>query len=504
MNKQGLKTILCVLSSSLLFYLAFPNIFCEYGFWVAGWIFSIPLIFILDDKPLKDRLIIGILFGFLSYFFIVNWLVPLTIWGMAVFVICLSIQPVLFCILYPFHGKSSLLRVIYIPALWVSSEYIRTLILGGFTWTLGYSQSFNTPCIQIADITGSYGISFIVILISYSFYQVIRRQARGLHSMTIIIFLCLIMGYGYISMNDRNTNEKPVKISIIQGNIDQHKKWNKAFVNEVIGQYTSLTKEVLFQSPDLIIWPETSFPGDYYEDQDICEMVEQLAQQVSIPILFGAPFTENGKVFNSALLMDSDGTLIARYRKIYLVPFCEYFPFQETLSFLMSGCHYRIGDFSAGNEISLFPIRSQYFKSEQMPQKFGVVICSEDLFSGLVRKEVDKGAGFVVNITNDALLGNTAAPYVHAQASIMRAVENRIPFIRCTNTGWSCFISKYGEIIDSVEESGKKLFIKGHATQDIFPGIKKTFYNNMGDIFSLCCVICCIIFITYSRQKTRF
>jgi len=134
--------------------------------------------------------------------------------------------------------------------------------------------------------------------------------------------------------------------------------------------------------------------------------------------------------------------------------------------------------------------------------KFAALICYEDIFPGLVRDFCNEGADFLVNMTNDAWLGRSSAPYQHAQASVFRAVENRVNVVRATNTGLSCFILPEGKIADSVKENGREIFVTGHKGYDLILRKEKSFYTRFGDVFvQLCFILCFIAYKQYSKRR---
>jgi apolipoprotein N-acyltransferase len=188
--------------------------------------------------------------------------------------------------------------------------------------------------------------------------------------------------------------------------------------------------------------------------------------------LFGAVTRREDTYYNSAILLSAQGKHLCRYDKIHLVPFGEYIPFNKLLSFLETIVP--IGEFSRGKIFTVFPF----------PDKFSVLICFEDLFPEISRQFVKRGAGLLVNITNDAWFGKTSAPYQHLQASVLRAVENRRFLVRAANTGISGFIDPGGKIISLLADpQGEERFISAYATQTIYSQEKLTFYTRFGDLF---------------------
>jgi apolipoprotein N-acyltransferase len=300
--------------------------------------------------------------------------------------------------------------------------------------------------------------------------------------------------YGYYKLHRTPYPEPstPIKISVIQGNIPQELKWDASAKTYILDRYTRLTERAARDRPDLMIWPEASSPGLLGEDDLVFENIFSLAKKIKIPLLLGSVVRENQNYFNSALLIDSRGKIAARYDKLHLVPFGEYIPLKKFLPFLQAVVP--IGDMDRGREYTIFKTKAYDLRPTT---SFSVLICFEDLFPELSRRFVKKGADFLINITNDAWYKKTSAAGQHFQASVFRAVENRVNLVRSANTGISAFISPSGKIISLVrDEAGESLFITGFGTQEILiPAAKKpTFYTNYGDIF----IILLFIFAIYS------
>jgi len=188
--------------------------------------------------------------------------------------------------------------------------------------------------------------------------------------------------------------------------------------------------------------------------------------------------------------MDKAGRISARYDKLHLVPFGEYIPLKKTFPFLQSVAP--IGDIERGEEYTIFQVPDKSRKQNF----FGVLICFEDLFPELSRGFVKRGAQFLVNITNDAWYKKTSAPEQHFQASVFRAVENRLWLVRAANTGVSGFISGEGRIRYLVTGTEKeKIFTDGFKTENIpFGERMPSFYSRFGDIF----IMACFLFVLYA------
>ncbi|MFC1675168.1 apolipoprotein N-acyltransferase, partial [Candidatus Omnitrophota bacterium] len=256
-------------------------------------------------------------------------------------------------------------------------------------------------------------------------------------------------------------------------------------------KYLGLSGEAARPKPDLIIWPEAAMPVVLEEEPAYIERVRGFAKEIDTPLVLGALTTRDDLYYNSALLISAEGRILGKYDKLHLVPFGEYIPLRGVFSLLEAIVP--IGDFVEGEDFTVFSL-------DQL--SFSVLICFEDLFPELARGFVKRGAGFLINITNDAWFGNTASPYQHLAASVLRAVENRRHLVRAANTGVSGFISPLGEILSLVQDQdGRVLFIDGFMDQSIEPSVRITsFYTRFGDIFILACFLLSL-YVIASRLK---
>jgi apolipoprotein N-acyltransferase len=385
-------------------------------------------------------------------------------------------------------------QLIFAPSAWVLLEYIRSCLFTGFPWALlGYSQYLNLPVIQIADITGAWGVSFLVMLVNVVIYLAASGQRpaakRKKECLLFLILILSILSYGYYKIYHLpfSGQHLPVRVSLIQGNIPQELKWKQGTEGLIISKYIALTERAARDNPDLIIWPEAAFPSLIEEGSVSYGKVVSMAGQIKAPLLLGAVRLKNSLYYNSAVLISGQGKEIAVYDKLHLVPFGEYIPLRKLLPFLETIAP--IGDIAGGKEYTVFsccPV-----SAVQCPLHFSVLICFEDLFPGLSRRFVNKGAGFLVNITNDAWYKKTSASGQHLQASAFRALENRVFLVRAANTGISAFIAPSGKITAVLADAaGNNIFVPGYLTGEIASLAKpRTFYSRYGDIFIFICFL---------------
>ncbi|MFA6357798.1 MAG: apolipoprotein N-acyltransferase [Candidatus Omnitrophota bacterium] len=468
----------------------------SFNFWQFAWFGFIPLFIALENKSLRQSFVLAYLCGIIFWAFTVYWLVHVTLLGTAILVLYLALYFGLFGLGAAFIKKPTAKGIIFLPCFWVLLEYTRSYLFTGFPWALiGFSQSTNLPVIQLADITGAWGVSFLVVLVNVTAYSIIRRQSKLKIYLIPAAIIFLSLGYGVVRLSykpDLGASRK-FKISVIQGNIPQNLKWNKQAVSFIQNNYNQLTVLAAKDNPDLIIWPEASVPALWGQDDIEFEQVYSLARREKISLLAGAVRLLENNYYNSALFIDRSGILRSTYNKLHLVPFGEFVPLKNIFPFLESIAP--IGDITPGREYTIF----------KYPADFGVLICFEDLFPELSRQFVQKGARFLVNITNDAWYKKGSAPYQHFAASVFRAVENRVYLARSANTGISGFIDPKGKILSVVNGlKGNKIFVAGFTSQDIYlEPFRRTFYNHYGDFFIVFCLLLdagVIIFILKNRK----
>ncbi|MDD4202461.1 MAG: apolipoprotein N-acyltransferase [Candidatus Omnitrophica bacterium] len=481
MKKYDLYFALCVLFSSVFFSLSFPSFINKEGFWFLAYIFAIPFFYVLDHARPLQKFMWTVLCAVISYSMILYWLFPLSFKGAIVFVLFMSLQLVIFMWIYN-KIKNNILIFIYVPSAWVVSEYIRSFLFKGFCWGVGYSQSFNTYTIQCADIFGSYGLSFLIIMINFLLYRMIKEKELN-KIFAVIVILALIFGYGYIKQKDiqKTISEKDIFVSIVQGNISQKEKWDEAFEEKIKKTYKDLSLEVDDRT-EILIWPETSLPCDY-DDQNIGFLIDIMGKK-DTQMIFGVAVNENNKFYNRAVWMDKDGKIIGEYDKIKTIPFFEYAPFNKKALYFLGDINEDPVWFSSGEKIGLF---------EHQDKRIGILICFEDFFEELTRQLVVNKANLLVNITNDALFENSSEAYLHLQASVFRAVENRINIVRSANTGFSCIISDKGVIINKIHKNNRSLMVSGQLTGFVHLNNKSTIYNKIGYVFPFFCFLIIII-----------
>ncbi len=462
----------CYLLTSVLYLFSFPI----FDLSLLGWICLVPFIIAVDQEK-NIRAVVGHSFicGLVIFVGGMYWLINVTWLGLILLASYLALYIVLFGIIR-FYCK----EFIVIPVAWTALEYVRGSFLGGIPWLLlGASQYRCLPVIQLAGITGVYGISFLVALVNGAL-----ASRKWVHLVITVSLLGVVVIYGKYCL-DKPSVGKQLKVAVVQPNIPQDIKMDSRYNAWMMNRLEKLTEEI--EGVLFVVWPETAVP-QLSRNRDIFDRIRKLAGRLRENIILGSQGVSKGQKrchYNSAFIISPSGEVCGEYRKMHLVPFGEYVPFKSVFPFLKGFTPIDEG-FCQGDEYKVFQVRN----SEE-EARVAVVICFEDIFPSLARRFVRQGAQLLVNITNDAWFGNTAAVYQHAYLSVFRTVENNVPLVRATNTGLSCFIDNKGRI------SKLTPFAAASVEKEITisESNEGTFYNNHGDLLCWVCIILLLLFI---------
>lgn len=482
--------------SGLILTISFPPFSIPYLPFVG----LVPILFSIQDKSPKDSFRTGYIAGMFHYLTLLYWIpYPITHYGgispyLSIgpyIMLCayLSLFFAIFCWLCRFKREPA---IILYPLYWIILEFIRSKILTGFPWCLlGYTQYKNIHMIQVADITGVYGISYVIVMTNVLIYHLIKKRRRAVEVTVGSMILLAVYGYGFYRVNCK-IDGKWIKAAIIQGNIDQSIKWNPSYQSKTIDIYYNLTRSSYKYSPRLIIWPETAVPFYFQDDGKLADIIYRIPRESGALLLFGSPAylkTRKGINYYNRAYVLSYGHPPLFYDKVHLVPFGEYVPMKKILFFL-NRLVPAAGDFSPGWEIK--PVKNNDVSA-------GIMICFEAIFPEIARTHVKKGANVLVNISNDAWFGRTSAPYQHLAMSIFRAVENRRALVRATNTGISGFIDPYGRIIKRSQLYKREILIS------TVPLINQysSFYTDYGDVFVYAAIFMMTSFIIGGKPWQR-
>ena len=495
-NRMKIKELLLCGLSAVLLTLSFPRA----DFFVLAWVGLIPLFFALDGKRPLAAYKLSYFCGLLFFAGTLYWIGHVTVFGTILLIAYLAIYFGLFGIGYAMcSSRRRIVKLICLASLWVILEFIRAHLWTGFGWaSLGLSQYKNLLCIQVAEFTGLGGVSFLIVFgnlflkeISKDFYSLFKKEkvSKDFWPSIIVagVLLVFVIQFGvYRLFSKIPQGDQKRTVAVIQGNIAQENKWNKTHWPIIMEKHLVLTQEASKEDPDLIIWPETSFPGFWDSSEERSLQLKSFIQKIQTPLLFGVITHEEQAYYNSAVLLSSKGELLKKYNKLHLVPFGEYVPFRRKFPLLASLIP--IADFDPGQEVIVFPLpKESSIQGGQAP--FSVLICFEDTVPHLSRGFVNNGAQLLVNITNDAWFKDTKAPFMHLQSSVFRAVENKRSLIRAANTGVSSFIDPVGRVFRNVKNAkDKRTFVPGYAIDTVAFSSYRTFYTKHGDVFVVLCL----------------
>ena len=494
-----------LLISGLLIAFSFPTVLFGWplpnlGFF--AWFGLVPLIYVIRDtsprEAFRDGFFVASLFFLISYYWIFNALhtfghispLPslLTLLLLSLFMALYIGAACFFARLFVLKSKGELL--VWLPVFWTLLEWTRNYTpFGGFPWSnLAMSQTSYLPLIQFADITGTYGIIFLLVWFNVWLTEAILkwegREVSNFKSKTIVtaLLLFLVVGYGVFQITKENkiaANAPLLKIGLIQPNIPQEEKWNPT---------TALKQKLVFteavqnmeRNVDLIVWPEASFtePVPLFDKWISPEKIglhggTQKRPYTLLGLNFYRPQGESERYLNSAAIVDATGMILDRYSKVHLVPFGETIPLKKIFSFLTPLTE--IGDFDAGTEVKPLGIENV---------GVGPLICYEDIFPEISRALVKKGASLLINMTNDAWYGVSSAPYQHLALATLRSVETKRAMVRATNTGVTAVIGPTGRVIVK-----SPIFERGVLIHQVPLLMGETPYTWLGDWFIAACFI---------------
>lgn len=444
---------LLLVFSSLLF--GFSNSF-------FAWFLFLPMLILVKELPFTKQIFYGFAYGFLSYFFLLSWMLKFSL--LALFASCLLYAfywALIFCLLKFIINKFSILSIFLIPFAITLFEYIRSQGFFGFTYGINaYSQAENIYFIQLADLVGLYGLSFVLNLSStllfYAFYHFKKEKFKEL-IIIFIPFLTLVFGiyiYGFVRIYQQKrieNNAEKITVCAIQNNADPW-KGGIDFYEKSLDDLISLSLKAIEENPDieLLVWPETAVVPSilkHYDSQDLRRkrLVNKLLNFIESQkpaFVIGNFNSIDGKDFNSAFYFSPGKNVIPprplHYEKKHLVPFCEYFPYKDYFPYfyekLLKG------------DTHMWEPGSSDIVFEHSGFKFSTPICFEDTFDYDCRRMVKNGARALVNLSNDAWSKSYRCQKQHLQAAVFRCVENRVPAIRSCSSGQTCIINTYGKI----------------------------------------------------------
>ena len=501
---------LLAIIAGLLLAVAFP----KFGIAGAAWISPALLLFAARGKSGADAFRAGYIGGLVFWLVSLYWLLlmpatgfPILAWlALAAYVALFFGAWVWLISNFKFQISNWLGRVRWTlagAAAWVALEWLRGWLISGFPWSfLGASQFKLVPLIQIAAVTGVFGVSFIVVWLSLALYAAAEMifanpAKRHVWQAEIVLPLTatvLLFVGGMFVANRETAAEKTLHVVCIQPSVPQTLIWSPMEDQKRFAELLAVSKRAVTNGTDLLVWPESGVPMF----DGVYSVISRFAQSNHIAILFNgddAEFRPDAtNFFNSAFLIQPDGKCAGVYHKQNLVIFGEYVPLARWLPFLKYLTPIE-GGWTPGDKPVVFA--GNNFTAAPL-------ICFEDVFPGTTRAAAAAEPDLLVNLSNDGWFGESAEQWQHLANAVFRAVENGLPLVRCCNNGVTGWIDAHGRLRQIFRTPAGSEYGAGAITLEIpLPAQKTapTFYQRHGDWFGLGCAALTLISLVIRRIK---
>ncbi|HEY8515837.1 MAG TPA: apolipoprotein N-acyltransferase [Candidatus Binatia bacterium] len=508
----GRSALPCTLLSAACYGLAFPPL----GWHLVAWVTLAPFFLALRGAGVLRVIGLGVVWGVVAAYSVGTWMpVAVTRYyaqpasvGVAVFLICalVTVAPytVLFALLYRRVARyGGAAGVLLGAAAWTASELLRAVSPAGNPWALvGYALVPAPPLVQIAEVTGVFGVCFAVAAVNAALAQLVamRRELdartraaeragarRGLLAAAGVVALVLAYGAARsLGTADGATavvaadDGAPVPVAVIQGNLDLGSQWRPELYGENLEAYLRSTDAALARRPArLVVWPENALTFFLEDEPAYRRAIARVLAAHDAVLLTGGPRVAPGasprepRYLNAAFVLTPAGEVHAVYEKQYLVPFAEYFPLpaQGALRRRFG----RVREFSVGARHDPLPTPAG---------AAGVLICNEALYGDVARDRVRRGAELLVNLSNDGWVGAERYAAIVFEMSRLRAIETRRWLVRSSTSGPSALIDPRGRVV-----AYAALDERSAIDADVVPRRELTPYVRFGDLFGWACAV---------------
>jgi apolipoprotein N-acyltransferase len=476
-----------------------------FSFAEAAYVAFLPLLLWFQCRPGRCAVwLVSLGAGWAAWLAVLVWLRHVTVAGTVVLSFILALFFLLWAgaaaILVPRLSPRSfpvrLLGFAGLAGFWVVLEWIRTWFLWGFPWApLALSQWERPVVLQLAAWTGAWGVSFLLVFFNLAvaqtlWYRIIRRARTlwgGWFSPDLYAALgCLVLAFTvfFRSLPAAGEVGPGFAAGVVQPYIPAELKWDERRELENLAILEQQTRFVAQLDNEVVVWPEAATPWPVVGVPEMRLRVEALARETGRPLLMGnlARLEDPERWYNGVFIVDPAAGLAPEfYAKRELVPFGEYVPLRRFIPFVEKVVPIG-GDFRPGDDPAILSLRL----GEEV-RRIGALVCYEDIFPRLARASVRAGAEFLFVATNNAWYGEEGGAYQHAAHSVLRAVENRRPVLRCGNGGWSGWIDSYGTIRDVLRDGNGSIYFRGGGKLEVFQFDgwvrRRSFYTRHGDWF---------------------
>ncbi len=487
----SVRPLAATVLSGALYGLSFPVASWQ---WVA-WIALVPFLVVLRGARFGEALFLGWLWTLVAAYTLGDWFAgsvasyyeqPIAV-GVAFFLGVSSFMaaPYYMAFAVAYRAVARRGRVaspFFGAAMWVAAELARGRLLAGNPWGLfGYSQMGLDRLVQIADLTGVYGVSFVLVAVNAALCElwVARGGRAALRDATLAAaVVAAVLGYGTWRLRDPMVapDGRSVRVAMVQGNLDVGTQWSEDLYGANLDVYLRLTHDALtVHRPEVVFWPENALTFFLESEPLYRQAIARILAPSGAELVVGGPRVEHHSppaFYNSIFLLGPDGEIRATYDKQRLVPFGERFPFPG-LDFLHRRFA-RVREFTPGAPRPPLPTRGG---------PAGVTICSEAMFPEIAAERVREGAQYFVDPAHDTWL---TPKFSSQQFDIvrLRTVEQRRYLVRASTSGPSAIVDPYGRVAVRTE-----FFTRAAVGGTIIPRNDRTPYSRVGDLFAGLCVL---------------
>ena len=534
---RRLPWLLCAVASGLLVYVSFPPA----DLWPLAYVVMVPLLVAcVHSTSGKEAAAYGALCGAAAYLPGLAWVASVTVAGWVILALYLSLYLAVWsAVAWWLQRRRRLLWPLWAACAWVGLEFVRAKLGPGFPWLLtGYTQYKVLPLIQIAAVTGVYGVSFLVMFVGSSVAQVVVRLGvrrapppsvrHVLCACAAVAVLAASLLGGKVAVGTIDVRQGPT-VAVVQQNLPRYVRdlvaasegdfYAKA--RDEIKLAADLSRQAVDRDTSLLVWPETTIQAPMNvapellagkEIRDVhllaLEELKRIGKSCGCHFLVGCPvwFSPSAgymrtvpaagqveSVGNGGVLLSPEGSFVGRYDKMHLVPFGEYVPLADWFPFLYALTPFKRG-LTPGEKAVVFELPS---RGARAGARFGVLICYEDVVPSLVRRFRLGGAQFLVNLTDEGWYHIPGELTQHLAMAVFRAVETRSTLVRAANTGISCFIGPRGEIYRIVGQDVNGRFQVRNVAGTTRGAVRltdiKTFYIRFGDVFAATCALVSLV-----------
>lgn len=508
--------------------------FAPVGAWPLAWVALAPFWFALGEtRSKRGAVAVGAVFGASMCLVGMEWLrnaTPAALVGLSIY-FALFYGGMALC-LRPICRWGGRGQPLLLAAAWVGSDFLIGRLFTGIPWLfLGYTQVSLSSLIQIADVTGVHGVTFLCASSAAVLTRVVRLRlgrggvaSGGAGGISVLLWAVAVAGawaYGHYGREDSGRENAATKsgltVAVIQPNIPQQLKdsGNPIARDEVVRRNDELTRAVVRERRDIdvVLWAETMNPYQVLgagKSRDFARGAEAyggFARRYDAAFLLGtlywdppAPEGELRRYRNSVMLFDRNGAVAGRFDKLHPIPWGEYVPlrigFLESLLAKYTGFPLLM---LPGEQRTVFRVDH----GEMRSGRFSALICFDIIYPRYARQLVRGGADFLVNVTNEAWFRESAEFDQLLAQSIFRAIENRTDVVRATNSGISGWVDYRGRVRERIVIDGRDRAVQGTLVCRPTRSKGGGFYTRFGDVFAVACSVVGIFTILWTRRRVK-